>query len=81
MWLWIGSAASCSSEPAWVVRRIRRVMDRNGTFPTRWTAIGHRYYTEADALQFLGEGDAAPKGLTVVYCRVSRRGQQADLER
>ena len=26
-----------------------RVMDRNGTFPARWTATGRRYYTEADA--------------------------------
>ena len=58
-----------------------RVMDRNGTFPARWTATGRRYYTEADALRFLGEGDEAPKGLTVVYCRVSSRGQQDDLER
>ena len=26
-----------------------RVMDRNGTFPARWTATGRRYHTEADA--------------------------------
>ena len=28
-----------------------RVLDRNGTFPARWTATGRRYYTEADALR------------------------------
>ncbi len=58
-----------------------RVMDRNGTFPARWTATGRRYYTEADALRFLGGGDVAPQGLTVVYCRVSGRGQRDDLKR
>ena len=58
-----------------------RVMDRNGTFPARWTATGRRYYTEADARRFLGEGDETPQGLTVVYCRVSSRGQQDDLAR
>ena len=58
-----------------------RVMDRNGTFPARWTATGRRYCTEADALRFLGEGDEAPNGLTVVYCRVSRPGQKDDLKR
>ncbi|MXZ23278.1 MAG: IS607 family transposase [Caldilineaceae bacterium SB0665_bin_21] len=58
-----------------------RVMDRNGTFPARWTATGRRYYTEADALRFPGGGDVAPQGLTVVYCRVSSRGQRNDLKR
>ena len=52
------------------------VMDRNGTFPARGTATGRRYHTEADALRFPGGGDVAPQGLTVVCCRVSRRGQQ-----
>ena len=46
-----------------------RVMDRNGTFPARWTATGRRYHTEADALRFPGGGDVAPQGLTVVCCR------------
>ena len=58
-----------------------RVLDRNGTFPARWTATGRRYHTEADALRFLGGGDVAPQGLTVVYCRVSSRGQRDDLKR
>ncbi|MDE0672106.1 MAG: IS607 family transposase, partial [Caldilineaceae bacterium] len=58
-----------------------RVLDRNGTFPARWTAIGRRYYTEADALRFPGGGHVAPQGLTVVYCRVSSRGQRDDLKR
>ncbi|MYA03393.1 MAG: IS607 family transposase, partial [Caldilineaceae bacterium SB0664_bin_22] len=58
-----------------------RVMDRNGTFPTRWTATGHRYHTEADALRFPVGGDVAPQGLTVVCCRVSSRGQRDDLKR
>ena len=57
-----------------------RVMDRNGIFPARWTATGRRYYIEADALRLSGKRDEAPKGLTAVYCRVSRRGRQADLE-
>ncbi len=58
-----------------------RVMDRNGTFPARWTATRRRYHTEADALRFLGGGDVVPQGLTVVYCRVSGRGQQDNLKR
>ena len=58
-----------------------RVLDRNGTFPARWTATGRRYYTEADALRFPGGGHVAPQGLTVVYCRVSSRGQRDDLKR
>ncbi len=58
-----------------------RVLDRNGTFPARWTATGRRYYTEADALRFLGGGHVAPQGLTVVYCRMSSRGQRDDLKR
>ncbi|MCY4521160.1 MAG: IS607 family transposase [Caldilineaceae bacterium] len=56
-----------------------REMDRKGIFRARWTATGRRYYTEADALRFLGE--PAAQGVTVVYCRVSRRRQQADLQR
>ena len=43
--------------------------------------MGRGYYTEVDALRFPGEGNEAPKGVTVVYCRMSRRGRQADLER
>ena len=58
-----------------------REMDRKGTFRARWTATGRRYYTEADALRFLGEDGADPQGGTVVYCRVSRRSRQADLQR
>ncbi len=58
-----------------------RVMDRNGTFPARGNATGRRYHTEADALRCLGGGDVAPQGLTVVCCRVSRRGQQDDRKR
>ncbi len=58
-----------------------RVMDRNGTFPARWTATGRRYHTEADALRFPGGGDVAPQGLTAVCCRVSSRGQRDDLKR
>ena len=58
-----------------------RVMDRNGTFPARGTATGRRYHTEADARRYLGGGDVAPQGLTVVYCRVSSRGQRDDLKR
>jgi len=58
-----------------------RVMDCNGTFPTRWTATGRRYHTEADALRFPGGGDVAPQGLTVVCCRVSGRGQRNDRKR
>ncbi|MCY3658816.1 MAG: IS607 family transposase, partial [Caldilineaceae bacterium] len=58
-----------------------RVLDRNGTFPARWTATGRRYHTEADALRFLGGGDVAPQGWTVVYCRMSGRGQRDDLKR
>ncbi|MYC63448.1 MAG: IS607 family transposase [Caldilineaceae bacterium SB0661_bin_34] len=58
-----------------------RIMNRNGTFPARGTATGRRYHTEADALRFPSGGDVAPQGLTVVYCRVSRRGQQDDLKR
>ncbi|MYC61833.1 MAG: IS607 family transposase [Caldilineaceae bacterium SB0661_bin_34] len=58
-----------------------RVMDRNGTFPARGNATGHRYHTEADALRFPVGGDVAPQGLTVVCCRVSSRGQRDDLKR
>lgn len=58
-----------------------REMDRKGVFLARWTATGRQYYTEVDARRFLGEGPAAAGGLTVVYCRVSRRGQTADLQR
>ncbi len=64
----------CSAHPL-------RVMNRNGTFPARGTANGCRYYIEADALRFPGEGDEAPNNLTVVHWRVSRRGQQDDPER
>ena len=58
-----------------------RKLDRSGVFPARRTITGQRYYTEADVARFLGTGDEAPQGLAVVYCRVSRRGQQADLRR
>ena len=58
-----------------------RVMNRNGTFPARGTATGRRYNTEAGARRFPGAGDAAPQGLTVVYCRVSSRGPRDDLKR
>ena len=58
-----------------------RVMDRNGTFPARGTATGRRYHTEADARRFPSAGDAAPQGLTVVYCRVSGRGPRDDRKR
>ena len=58
-----------------------RALDRNGTFPARWTATGRRYHTEADALRFPVGGDVAPQGLTVVCCRVSSRGQRDDLKR
>lgn len=58
-----------------------RVMDRHGPFPARWTATGRRYYMEADARRFPGEEVEAPQGLTVVYCRASRRGQGDDLKR
>ena len=58
-----------------------RVMDRNGTFPVRWTATGRRYHTEADARRFPGGGDVASQGLTAVCCRVSGRGQRNDLKR
>ena len=56
-----------------------RKLDRTGVFPARRTITGQRYYTEADVARFLGRGDEAPQGLTVVYCRVSRRGRQEDL--
>ena len=58
-----------------------RDLDTRGVFPAKRTITGQRYYTEADALRFLGLSDEAANGLTVVYCRVSRRGQQADLQR
>ena len=69
-----GARVGCSAHPL-------RVMDRNGTFPARGTATGRRCYTEADARRFPGAGDAAPQGLTVVYCRVSGRGSREDLKR
>ena len=49
-----------------------RQMDKASIFPARRTATGQRYYTKADALRCLGEGDEVPDGLTVVYCWVSR---------
>ena len=58
-----------------------RKLDRTGVLPARRTITGPRYYTEADVARFLGTGDEAPQGLAVVYGRVSRRGQQADLRR
>ena len=58
-----------------------RKLDRTGVLPARRTLTGQRYYTEADVRRFLGLGDEAPQGIAAVYCRVSSRGQQDDLQR
>ena len=51
-----------------------------GKLPDRRTPAGHRYYTEADVERYFGVEPAPDTRQTVVYCRVSHRSRQADLQ-
>ena len=57
-----------------------RRWDRTGKFPAKRQPSGQRYYDEADVRLAL-DGVLPPVRKTVVYCRVSRQGQQDDLQR
>ncbi|MXZ43053.1 MAG: IS607 family transposase [Caldilineaceae bacterium SB0666_bin_21] len=52
----------------------------NGKLPDRRTPVGHRYDTEADGERYLGVESTFKTRQTVVYGRVSRRFQEADLQ-
>lgn len=55
-----------------------RRWDREGRFLAKRTPAGHRFYDESDVLKALGIEPYSRK--TVVYCRVSSRGQMNDLK-
>ena len=57
---------------------IRR-WEAEGKIASKRLPSGHRYYDDADLQAVLGV--KPERKLTVVYCRVSSRGQKADLQR
>ena len=57
---------------------IRR-WEAEGKISSKRLPSGHRYYDDADLQTVLGV--KPERRLTVVYCRVSSRGQKADLQR
>ena len=58
-----------------------RRWDTDETLVAKRGAGGQRYYTDADLQKALNFGGSQPKGKTIVYCRVSSKGQAADLSR
>jgi predicted site-specific integrase-resolvase len=58
-----------------------RRWDRDEILVAKRGAGGQRYYTDADLQKALNLGVSRLKGKTVVYCRVSSKGQAADLSR
>jgi putative resolvase len=58
-----------------------RRWDTDKTLVASRGAGGQRYYTDADLQKALNIGTSQPNGKTVVYCRVSSKGQAADLSR
>jgi predicted site-specific integrase-resolvase len=58
-----------------------RRWDTDKTLVVSRGAGGQRYYTDADLQKALNIGTSQPNGKTVVYCRVSSKGQAADLSR
>ena len=57
-----------------------RRWDREGRFVAKRSLSGHRYYEESDVFKALGLEVPDEKKKTVVYCRVSSRGQKVDLK-
>lgn len=58
-----------------------RRWDREGVLLATRGAGGQRYYTDTDLRKALNLGTAQFDMKTVVYCRVSSKGQTADLSR
>lgn len=58
-----------------------RRWDREKTLVAKRGAGGQRYYTDADLQEALNLGTGYRQEKTVVYCRVSSKGQAADLSR
>ncbi|WP_158843977.1 IS607 family transposase [Saccharothrix deserti] len=58
---------------------IRR-WEREGRITAKRTASGQRYFTDADVRRVLQPGFEEAGRQTVVYCRVSTRGQKSDLD-
>ena len=56
-----------------------RVWDKEGRLPARRTHTGHRFYTDEDVDQVLGNVSLKSKQKVVVYCRVSSQAQRPDL--
>ena len=57
-----------------------RRWDKQGTLPAKRSVGGHRYYDESDVRKALGIEIPEVSRKTVVYCRVSSRGQLDDLK-
>lgn len=58
-----------------------RRWDRDKTLIASRGAGGQRYYTDTDLQKALNIRTSQPNGKTVVYCRVSSKGQTTDLSR
>ena len=56
-----------------------RRWDIEGRLPAKRTASGQRYYEDSDLYHALGLEPPAKMKKTIVYCRVSSKGQAADL--
>ena len=56
-----------------------RRWEREGRITVKRTPAGQRYFDESDVRSVLRPSSQVPKGVTVVYCRVSSPEQQDDL--
>lgn len=54
--------------------------DREGILKANRTPTDRRYYTHGQYLQYVGAGSESDQRQTVIYARVSTRGQKADLQ-
>lgn len=54
--------------------------DNNGTLKAKRTCTGRRYYTEAQALDYLKIEASIDNKKVIIYCRVSTRNQKDDLK-